>query len=76
MVKARLIDDDRGNPYLSMRNEKGVRRLIPISHLMAYFLRSIDKDGAIEDDRGFDERDVSQMRWYVFDDDAQNQDQL
>ena len=50
-----------------MRNAQGVRRLIPISHLMAYFLRLCDKGGAIEDDRGFDQNDVSKMNWYTID---------
>ena len=66
-VKAKLIDDDLGNSYLSMRNAQGVRKLIPISHLMAYFLRLCDTGGAIEDDSGFDQNDVAQMNWYTID---------
>ena len=66
-VETKLIDDDRGNSYLSMRNAQGVRKLIPISHLMVYFLRLCNTDGAIEDDGGFDQNDVAQMNWYTID---------
>lgn len=50
-----------------MRNAQGVRKLIPISHLMAYFLRLCDTGGAIEDDSGFDQNEVVQMNWYTID---------
>lgn len=40
---------------------------------MAYFLRSLDASGAIEDDMEFDKRDVSHMRWYTIDEDELEQ---